>query len=42
MNASIDITGLRLETPRLVLRPFLESDLEDFYAYASEDFKKLL
>ena len=37
MNASVDITDLRLETPRLILRPWRQEDLEDFYAYASVD-----
>lgn len=37
MNANIDITGLVLTTPRLVLRPWRETDLEDLYAYASVD-----
>lgn len=36
MNASIDITGVVLETPRLILRPWRQEDLEDFFAYASE------
>lgn len=35
MDVQIDITDTRLETPRLILRPWRESDLEDFYAYAS-------
>ena len=34
MNAPIDITGITLRTPRMTLRPWRESDLEDFYAYA--------
>ncbi len=37
MNADIDITGVTLKTERLVLRPWRQSDLEDFYEYASED-----
>lgn len=37
MNAPIDITGVVLQTPRMTLRPWKESDLEDFYAYASVD-----
>lgn len=37
MNREIDITGVTLTTPRLTLRPWRESDLEDFYAYASVD-----
>ena len=35
MNADFDVTGLRIETPRLILRPWQESDLEDFFEYAS-------
>ena len=31
----IDISNTRIETPRLILRPWQDSDLEDFYAYAS-------
>ena len=37
MNAQIDITGIRLTTERLVLRPWRYDDLEDFFAYASVD-----
>ena len=37
MNFPIDITGVELRTERLVLRPWRESDLEDFYAYAKVD-----
>ena len=37
MNAPIDITNVVLRTPRLVLRPWREDDLEDFYAYARVD-----
>ena len=37
MNAQIDITGIRLTTERLVLRPWRCDDLEDFFAYASVD-----
>ena len=37
MNAQIDITGIRLTTERLVLRPWRQDDLEDFFAYASVD-----
>ena len=35
MNKPIDITGVVLTTARLTLRTWRESDLEDFYAYAS-------
>jgi [ribosomal protein S5]-alanine N-acetyltransferase len=33
-NAKIDLTGVALETERLLLRPFEEKDLDDFYEYA--------
>lgn len=35
MNAVVDITNVYLETERLILRPFKEDDLQDFYEYAS-------
>ena len=37
MNKQIDITGVVLMTDRLTLRPWRESDLNDFYEYASVD-----
>ena len=37
MNKSIDITNVELKTDRLILRPFHDSDLQDFYAYAKVD-----
>ena len=37
MNKQIDITGVVLHTDRLTLRPWRESDLADFYEYASVD-----
>ncbi len=37
MNAPIDIRDVVLHTPRLTLRPWRQSDLEDFYAYARVD-----
>ena len=37
MNAPIDVTNIRIETSRLILRPWKESDLDDFYEYASVD-----
>ncbi len=37
MNKEIDITGVVLTTDRLTLRPWRESDLNDFYEYASVD-----
>lgn len=37
MNVPIDITGVRLYTNRLILRPWIMEDLNDFYEYASVD-----
>ena len=37
MNAPVDVTSIRIETERLILRPWRESDLVDFYEYASVD-----
>lgn len=37
MNAPIDISQTVLKTQRLTLRPWRETDLEDFYEYASVD-----
>ena len=37
MNASIDISSVRLTTARLVLRPFDQKDLADFNEYAHVD-----
>ena len=37
MNAPIDISSVELRTEQLTLRPWRETDLEDFYAYASVD-----
>lgn len=37
MNASVDVTNIRIETERLILRPWQESDLDDFYEYAKVD-----
>jgi len=37
MNANIDITDVTIKTERLVLRPFTEADLDDFYEYAKVD-----
>lgn len=34
MNALFDITGIRLETPRLILRPWDAGDVEDLFEYA--------
>lgn len=35
MNASFDVTGIILESPRLILREFNLSDLDDLFEYAS-------
>ena len=37
MNAEFRLNGKTIETDRLVLRPFRQSDLEDFFEYASVD-----
>ena len=37
MNAHIDITNVTLTTPRLILRPWKETDAADLYEYASVD-----
>lgn len=37
MNAQIDISRIVLKTERLILRPWRQSDLDDFYEYASVD-----
>ncbi|MDO5016457.1 MAG: GNAT family N-acetyltransferase [Eubacteriales bacterium] len=37
MNVHIDISGIELRTDRLLLRPWRESDVDDFFAYASVD-----
>lgn len=37
MNAPVDVTNIRIETPRLILRPWRQSDLDDLYEYASVD-----
>lgn len=37
MNAPIDISTVTLKTDRLLLRPWKETDLQDFYHYASVD-----
>jgi len=35
METLFDVSGIKIETDRLVLSPFTEADLEDFYSYAS-------
>jgi len=37
MNSPIDISSVLLKTQRLTLRPWRETDLEDFYEYARMD-----
>ena len=37
MNASIDISGIILKTQRLILRPWRQEDLDDFFEYARVD-----
>lgn len=37
MNAFVDISKVVLETDRIILRPWAEKDLEDFYGYAKVD-----
>ena len=34
MNVNVDITGVKLETERLILREWTLDDLDDFFAYA--------
>lgn len=37
MNAQIDISHVTLQTERLLLRPWRETDLQDFFEYARVD-----
>ena len=37
MNKPIDITNVTLRTERMILRPWKETDLNDFYEYAKVD-----
>ena len=37
MNTKIDISNVILKTERLILRPWRQSDLDDFFEYASVD-----
>ena len=37
MNANVDLTGVVLETDRLIIREWSEMDLEDFFEYAKVD-----
>ena len=34
MNAQVDVTDIRIETDRMILRAWKQTDLEDFYEYA--------
>lgn len=37
INADVDLTNIVLETERLIIRAWKETDLEDFYEYAKVD-----
>ena len=37
INAEVDLTNIVLETERLIIRAWKETDLEDFYEYAKVD-----
>jgi len=37
MIAPVDVTNIRIETDRMILRAWRQTDLEDFYEYASVD-----
>lgn len=37
MNPEIDVSNVILKTERLLIRPWRQSDLDDFYSYASVD-----
>ena len=37
MIAPVDVTNIRIETERLLLRAWRETDAEDFYEYAKVD-----
>lgn len=37
MNEKVDLSETILETPRLYLRPWRITDVDDFYEYASVD-----
>ena len=38
MDVQIDTSMMRIETDRLLLRPFEDGDLNDFYAYGNPMF----
>ena len=37
MTAPIDVTGIRLETDRLILRAWEPADLDDFFTYTGDE-----
>ncbi len=37
MNKKISLANVKLKSKRLILRPWKESDLDDFFEYASMD-----
>ena len=37
MNPQIDISNIKIQTQKLILRPWEYTDLDDFYEYASVD-----
>ena len=37
MNTEFKLNGIIIKTDRLILRPFSQSDLQDFYEYAKVD-----
>ena len=37
MNANFYLNGLTIETERLILRPWKQTDLDDFFEYASDE-----
>ena len=37
MNKNIDISNVILKTQRMILRPWKDTDLNDFYEYAKVD-----
>ena len=37
MLAPVDVTNIRIETERLILRPWRQEDLADFYAYTGDE-----
>ena len=37
MNTPVDISNVTLKTNRMIIRPWRQPDLDDFYEYASVD-----